>query len=252
MVYRTLKRLFIALVPEGMRTAYARQLRWGVYQFYRGGRYQCNLCGAELRAFIGPDRVCPKCGSLARGRRLYTLIEAELERRPLAATRVLHLSPSGPVAAKIAATFPGLNYERSDYLGEFAAEASFDLRDTQLPSASYDLIVCYHILEHIVEDDLAMRELYRLLRPGGVCFVQTPFVRAEGDSVEDATRLSPEQRLEAFGQADHVRIYSVVDLRRRLERVGFAVELRFFPAVPAGRVTDFKVIDEYVLEGRKG
>ena len=50
----------------------------------------------------------------------------------------------------------------------------------------------------------------------------------QGDIYEDPNITSPEDRLRHFGQADHVRIYSAEGLQKRLQGVGFEVEvLRF-------------------------
>ena len=34
-------------------------------------------------------------------------------------------------------------------------------------SNTFDVIVCSHVLEHVPDDDKAMRELYRVLKPNG-------------------------------------------------------------------------------------
>ncbi len=104
----------------------------------------------------------------------------------------------------------------------------------ELPDQSYDLVLCYHVLEHIEADRQAMRELFRILRPGGYCLIQTPF--KTGEIYEDFSIVRPEERLIHFGQADHVRIYSVQGLIDRLSQVGFAVERRDFPGEAEDRL----------------
>ncbi|MBK6500196.1 MAG: methyltransferase domain-containing protein [Saprospiraceae bacterium] len=74
----------------------------------------------------------------------------------------------------------------------------------------FDLIICYHILEHIIEDMLAMKELFRVLKPKGKIIIQTPFL---GETIyEDYSINTPELRLKHFGQKDHVRIYAAQGL----------------------------------------
>ncbi len=98
-----------------------------------------------------------------------------------------------------------------------------------LGNNAFDLIICYHILEHIENDSQAMIELQRVLKPNGSCIIQTPF--KEGDIYEDFSIKSPDERLKAFGQKDHVRIYSVEGLQQRLKENGFQdVEIKTFPA----------------------
>jgi hypothetical protein len=66
-----------------------------------------------------------------------------------------------------------------------------------------------------------MRELYRVLKPKGIIYIQTPF--KEGNIYEEDSVTSPEEKEKHFGQNDHVRIYSIDGLKNRLENTGFKV-----------------------------
>lgn len=50
-----------------------------------------------------------------------------------------------------------------------------DITQIPEPSASFDAIMCIEVLEHLPEPIAALRELARLLRPGGVLIVTAPF-----------------------------------------------------------------------------
>ena len=43
-----------------------------------------------------------------------------------------------------------------------------------LPDSSFDLVVSSEVLEHILHPDIAMREIYRVLKPGGTFCLTTP------------------------------------------------------------------------------
>jgi SAM-dependent methyltransferase len=115
-------------------------------------------------------------------------------------------------------------YISSDVSGDFISETSYDIMNIDSEEESYNLIICYHILEHIENDTMAMKELWRVLKKDGYCLIQTPF--KEGEIFEDYSVTTPEEREIYFGQSDHVRIYSVYGLKNRLENVGFTVEVR--------------------------
>ncbi len=87
------------------------------------------------------------------------------------------------------------------------------------PDASFDVVICNHVLEHIPDDRKAMRELRRVLKPGGLAVLQHP-IHDRPDTFEDQSIVSPDERLRVFGQEDHVRIYGW-DFVDRLRDVGF-------------------------------
>lgn len=118
------------------------------------------------------------------------------------------------------------HYLSSDLSGNFISEVSYDITQIEEKEESFDLIICYHILEHIEDDIRAMKELWRVIRKGGHCLIQTPF--KNGDIYEDKNLTTPVEREKHFGQSDHVRIYSISGLKNRLEMAGFRVETRSF------------------------
>ncbi len=128
---------------------------------------------------------------------------------------------------------PSLSYTSTDRSGDFLADNKFDITNIDAADKSYDLIICYHIMEHIEDDIQAMRELYRILKMQGICIVQTPF--KEGEIYEDSSLATDEDRLKHFGQHDHVRIYSAKGLKERLSNCGFHVEIRSYEEDPHNR-----------------
>jgi ubiquinone/menaquinone biosynthesis C-methylase UbiE len=95
---------------------------------------------------------------------------------------------------------------------------------TSIPCAddSFDFVLCSHVLEHVPDDAGAMREIRRVLKPGGAAVLQHPIERARAETYEDWSIATEAGRREAFNQEDHVRVYGA-DFRDRLERAGLAV-----------------------------
>lgn len=145
---------------------------------------------------------CPHCGSLERHRHLWLYLERELAITS-AALDVLHVAPDPGIDRRMA-SLPNLRYVSGDLL-EGRGALRIDLLDLDLPDASIDLLIAFHVLEHVPDDARALAEIARVLRPGGSTLLQVPL--RDGPTLEDPAADTPEARLERFGQADHVRVY---------------------------------------------
>ncbi|MCX4239271.1 class I SAM-dependent methyltransferase [Paraliomyxa miuraensis] len=185
--------------------------------------YTCNICKetGQFRRFAGRKGVvCPTCKSKERHRLLMHWIA---NASPLATEEldVLHFSPED-AEKDFLRKFENLHYVTADYLHK--EELRLDLTALDLPDASWDVLIVYHILEHIVEDQRAMAEMFRVLRPGGMAILQVPIEVGREEIYEDASIVDPKERRKAFGQKDHVRRYSASGFQVRLEQAGFEVE----------------------------
>ena len=220
-MYGTAKKLALKIFGKDLLFKNEQFLRNIYAILYSGDKHECSICNKKLSRFIilphNNDRLCPKCGSLARDRRLWNIENSGFIREDIT---MLDFSPSRSLSCKLKAV-KGITYISTDLSGNFNAEFHYDITNISLPSESIDLIACYHILEHIDDDAKAMNELYRILKKGGNALIQTPF--KEGDIYEDPTITDPREREIHFGQDDHVRVYSIEGLKSRLENAGFTV-----------------------------
>jgi ubiquinone/menaquinone biosynthesis C-methylase UbiE len=60
-----------------------------------------------------------------------------------------------------------------------------DVTNIQFPNESFDAIYCSHVLEHVPEDQKAMQELFRVLKPGGWALLQVPLELERERTYED-------------------------------------------------------------------
>ncbi len=206
---------------------------------FLGLRYRCPFCHLRFRkleprgrdlpvyaelGIVGGglrEAECPWCRSNDRERLLYLFLQrdTELLRTPL---RVLHVAPEARLRRAIARRQE--SYETTD-LDMPGVDFHSDLTAIARPDAAYDAIICSHVLEHVSDDRAAMREMHRVLAPGGWAVLQVPIAaRAERtDEEEPGTHLPPEERARRFGDPTHVRLYAEADYVRRLEESGFSV-----------------------------
>lgn len=220
-MYSVLKSTVKVILPHRLLKKYENPIRQILALFYRGSRYQCNICETKIRQFINGksnDLICPRCGSLPRTRGLWNIIKDRIKEQT-----ILHFSPPQALQDIIRSTAQAKRYITTDYSGEFDSESQLDIENIDLEDEEIDLIICYHVLEHVDDDIKALKELYRILKASGQCYIQTPF--KEGSIYENPSITEPAERLKHFGQKDHVRIYSPQGLVQRLRDVGFATEI---------------------------
>lgn len=224
-MYNSLKNSLTRFIPKKLLFRIEPILRKYYAIFKKGNNRECVICEFKASDWVylpNHDLLCPNCGSLARDRRLWQLVKENYIKNDI---QILDFSPSRPLFRKWKKE-KNVNHIASDLSGDFIADVAFDI--TQIPAKdnSFDLIICYHILEHVIEDVKAMSELHRVLKPTGTVVIQTPF--KEGDIYEDYNITSEAERLLHFGQEDHVRIYSIDGLKKRLESVRFDVIVNRF------------------------
>ncbi|MGZ4928907.1 MAG: class I SAM-dependent methyltransferase [Halobacteriota archaeon] len=225
------------------RTGLSLKLITGLVSFYDSkGKYVCPCCNNNLLTFRAygkprrPNAECPKCGSVERHRLLYLYLKNRTSLFFENVT-VLQLAPEYCLG-EILALAPNVQYVSADLCtaGEcvwstrsFGLELPLvmvktDITELSFPNNCFDVILCLHVLEHIPNDTEAIKELFRVLKPGGWAIVQVPIDKTRNTTFEDPEIVSPTQREIAFGQHDHVRLYGL-DYKDRLEKVGFLVKI---------------------------
>lgn len=223
-MYLFLKKGVKKVLPQKLLFKAEPLLRKAYALFFMGKKYYCTICDGSFSRFIqlrNGELICSRCGSLPRDRRLYQVLKNE----NFLHGRVLDFSPSRTIYRKLK-TIPGIEYFASDFANEFISDYQFDISAIAKSNNFFDLIICYHILEHVEADSEAMSELIRVLKPSGSLVLQTPF--REGEILEDTSIKTEEERLKNFGQKDHVRIYSIDGLSERLKKSGFRVNILRF------------------------
>lgn len=135
--------------------------------------------------------------------------------------KVLHFAPEQAFYKRFK------NQKNIDYLttdlNSPLADIKADICDLPFEDASFDVILCNHVLEHIPDDITAMKELYRILKPNGWGVFQIPQDLNRTTTFEDNSITDKKERAKIFGQYDHVRVYGR-DYFEKLRKVGFNVD----------------------------
>lgn len=214
------------------------------YRSLKGKGFTCNFCGAIYSRFIDKDVppkyqhaiidnevvagyckncLCPNCLSTARQRLVKLGIEKCFD---VPGSNILHFAPEKRIFQLLkAAQVTIVDFEPELYRHVDSKVQFADATKLQFSSNSFDYILASHILEHIPDDVQAMEEMYRILKPGGIAILQSPFSEKLINTIEDKIIHNPEQQAYLFGQEDHVRIYAFQDYVSRLQLVGFQVSV---------------------------
>ena len=207
---------------------------------YAGDRFACVFCGGRFRKLIPrglthgvlvekrvvgggvrPNAFCPRCLSYDRERLVWLFLKNRTDffTRPC---KALHVAPERQLE-KAFRKSRNVELVTGDLFSK-VVDVKLDVTAMQFDDATFDFVLCNHVLEHVPDDRKAMREILRVLQPGGLALVQTPISLVLTATDEDLTDLPKAERIRRFGQKDHCRIYAR-DYRDRLASVGFEVEV---------------------------
>lgn len=164
-------------------------------------------------------------------------------------------SSDGETLGHIAELRPDLQLSAADIRGEPErypagcrfARVNFEKEPLPWPDATQDAITCMHLIEHLNDLTLLLREIARLLKPGGSVYFETPHPKTialpslRGDAAGTFT-------MNFFDDATHVRPISTETLAGQVRGAGlhvmeqgtsrnwlFAASYPFFALLPASR-----------------
>jgi SAM-dependent methyltransferase len=220
-LFPTMIKTAVGYLPEAAR----RQLRLLRARIrYLGRARFCPVCQTYASSFQPWGLVrrlearCPYCHSLERHRLVWLFFERRTNLLSPHPKRMLHVAPEQSFQVRLS-RMKGVQYVSADLMKPRAA-VRMDVTRIPYQDHAFDVIYCSHVLEHVAEDRLAMREFHRVLHPNGWAVLQVPI--GAGLTFEDPSIQAPEDREQAFGQRDHVRRYGI-DYQDRLIESGFFV-----------------------------
>ncbi len=216
---------------------------------YRGSEFECPVCDTRLNRFKPifksfPRKLeesgfvyplesfetlnlaaysCPACDASDR-ERLYALYLRErlAALDPGRRYRFIDFAPSFALS-RLLRTMDRIEYRTADYFRP-NVDDRVDISNMPLyADNSVDMFLCSHILEHVPDDRAAMRELLRILQPGGFGIVMVPLIVGVTQTHEDPALNTPAQRWHHYAQDDHLRLYGTQDFVARLAAAGFVV-----------------------------
>lgn len=161
--------------------------------------YHCPICDyrgpfADYKDDSYPifDTSCPRCDLYERHRLQFLVMKELAKQYNCQDLSALHFAPE-PQFKRIFERLFG-SYTTAD-IESSEVDYSVDIRGMNFKESSFDVVYASHVLEHVDNDSAALKEIYRVLKPGGFAVLPVPIVSTR--TVE-----YPEPNIYEFG---HVR-----------------------------------------------
>ncbi len=143
-------------------------------------QFQCPICNyqgpfRDMSSFAGVRKhaKCPQCGALERHRLQYLVLMDLFERMDCSKMRMLHFAPEPFFKSMFQNRFG--KYETADLVMK-DVDYNVDIQNLPFEDNIYDFIFASHVLEHIPNDEKALQEIRRILKPNGVAILPVPVV----------------------------------------------------------------------------
>ncbi len=240
-----MKDSLINLVPESAARLIKKLYLTARGLYYFGNKYSCPICEHSFRIMLPAgfdlevikekniigsglrsNALCPYCQSTDRDRLVFLFLKNKTNIFTQK-VKILHIGPE-PSLYSVLKRYKNIYYitgtKYSEGIYYHKDIDSIDLLQLPFADGEFDMVICNHVLEHIVDDAKAMSEIFRVLNNHGKAVVQVPLSNTIEETYEDSTITDPKLREKHFGQFDHVRIYYGKDYKSRLENVGFKVQ----------------------------
>lgn len=142
--------------------------------------FECPVCG-----YTGPfmdvaqptgrrkHARCPRCRALERHRLQFLVLERVLAPLDTGGTRMLHFAPEPLFQPYFIKRFG--RYESAD-LEMRNVDHNVDIQRLPFGDGVYGFVFASHVLEHIPDDNKALSEIRRILKPGGIAMLPVPVV----------------------------------------------------------------------------
>jgi len=219
-------RFFLNLIPRPILIAISPVLSKVFSLLMRGNKVQCYICDRKFRKFLpygyetSRDNIlCPNCLSLERHRLVWYYLNNYTQLKK-SQVKLLHIAPEQCFYKRFK-KMENIDYVTAD-LESPLAEVKLDIQDMPFEDDTFDVVFCNHIFEHIPDDKKAMREVLRVMKPGGWAALQVPMLKDAETTFEDDSITDPKERAKQFGQYDHLRLYGK-DYGDVLRSQGFVV-----------------------------
>lgn len=212
-----------------------------------GNKRKCYICGRTFNYFtkfrggsrnrnefrqrldgVGSDADnfgCMFCGCHDRERHLFMFFDKLNLWEKMKHGKIIHFAPERHLQIRISDQKPD-EYIKADLYPNDPDTRRIDATDIPFTDDTFDFLIANHILEHIPDYHKALSEFFRVIKPGGVAVLQTPYSKLLKNNFEDEGINSDDLRLFFHGQEDHVRTFGERQFFKSIEDAGFSLQIK--------------------------
>ena len=150
--------------------------------YHSRDQYRCVVCG-----YVGPfahkkttkwlrsrlNAKCPGCSSLERHRFQWQLLDELLDGRDRSKLSLLHFAPEPCLEVRLRPQFG--TYLSAD-LFRTNVDRQVDVQNMPMADNSFDVILCSMVLHYVEDFEAGLREINRVLKPGGLAMLPVPMI----------------------------------------------------------------------------
>lgn len=182
----TIKRSLVSTFPGLAQFARSvrGQVRGGYFATFgvEGERYQCPICGYK-GPFLDHSHTegryaikfteCPRCELFERHRLQFLVLNELFKQTDFAQKSILHFAPEPRFEKLFQSCF---RIHHTADIVQPGVDYLVDICELPFDDGTYDFVFASHVLEHVAADSVALAEVRRILRPGGIAVLPVPVV----------------------------------------------------------------------------
>lgn len=191
----------------------------------RNGSLWCPVCEHSVAQFLPhgnppkADILCPICRSKACHRLAWAWFRQNSNMFRSGGAFV-HIAPEVQLGKYLSRRCrkAKMKYLHGDITD---SQHPLDIMNLRLSSNSVDVLFACHVLNMVSDDVVALKEIYRVVKPGGVAILPVPIHSDVSQTIEAAADSPQTDRQTLFNDSLMFRKYAGDDYLQRLTSIGF-------------------------------
>lgn len=198
-----------------MKVLFRIKLKW-ISFINVGNDIECLVCGWKGKNYY--QNKCPNCLSIPKSRLVpFSLVFFNIKPK---IDSFLHISPSLKEMRSIRRSLAVEKYETLDRKNHPFVTLRKDLVDEFDEINKYDLVLAWHIFEHVENDRKAIRNVYKSMKPNGIFIVSVPIYPQGREETYENIEIKRQDYIKVHGHSEHCRSCGL-DYYNRFLEVGF-------------------------------